>query len=69
MVKAALINSATDMDETAIGTGGVDIFGDPIDVGFPQDANPVPNNDEGWGRVDLPQLIEEKVTSGMTLRA
>lgn len=38
LVKAALINSATDMsDETETG--------------------PVPNNDEGWGRVDLTQII------------
>jgi hypothetical protein len=57
MVKAALINSATDMDETAIGSTGVDEDGEPIDVGFPQDANPIPNMDEGWGRVDLPNLI------------
>lgn len=57
LVKAALINSATDMDETAIGLNALDENGDPIDVGFPQAANPVPNNDEGWGRVDLPNLI------------
>jgi hypothetical protein len=38
MVKAALINSAVDMD-------------DSIETG------PVPNNDEGWGRVDLTQII------------
>jgi hypothetical protein len=57
LVKAALINSATDMDETAIGSIGIDEEGDPIDVSFPQDANPVPNMDEGWGRVDLPNLI------------
>lgn len=38
LVKAALINSAADMDD-----------------GFTTDA--VPNNDEGWGRVDLPALI------------
>jgi hypothetical protein len=38
LVKAALINSADDMDDEA-GTG------------------PIPNNDEGWGRVDLTQLI------------
>ncbi|MGZ5544354.1 MAG: choice-of-anchor J domain-containing protein, partial [Limisphaerales bacterium] len=38
LVKAALINSATDMDD-ASGTG------------------PIPNNDEGWGRIDLPTLI------------
>jgi hypothetical protein len=56
LVKAALINSATDMDETAIGSVIID-DDDPIDVSFPQDANPVPNMDEGWGRVDLPNLI------------
>ena len=38
LVKAALINSAVDMDDTA-GTG------------------PVPNMDEGWGRIDLSQMI------------
>ena len=57
LVKAALINSATDMDEAGISSTVLDENGDPIDVGFPQDANPVPNNDEGWGRVDLPNLI------------
>lgn len=57
MVKAALINSATDMDETAIGSTTVDENGDPINIGFPQEANPVPNQNEGWGRVDLTNLI------------
>jgi len=38
LVKAALINSAADMD-------------DEIETG------PVPNNDEGWGRIDLVELI------------
>lgn len=38
LIKAALINSAVDMDELG-GTG------------------PIPNNDEGWGRVDLTQII------------
>jgi len=38
LVKAALINSAVDMDASG-GTG------------------PVPNNDEGWGRVDLTEII------------
>ena len=38
LVKAALINSSVDMDDTA----GTD---------------PVPNMDEGWGRIDLTQLI------------
>src|SRR5437773_8753790 len=38
LVKAALINSAVDLDDS-FGTG------------------PVPNNDEGWGRIDLTQII------------
>src|SRR5436190_1838602 len=38
LVKAAMINSAVDMDD-AVETG------------------PVPNNDEGWGRVDLAEII------------
>ena len=38
LVKAALINSAVDMDNS---------FG----------TEPVPNNDEGWGRVDLTEII------------
>jgi hypothetical protein len=38
LVKAALINSAMDMDDES-GT------------------RPVPNNDEGWGRIDLTQII------------
>jgi hypothetical protein len=38
LVKAALINSAVDMD-------------DEVETG------PVPNNDEGWGRVDLTEII------------
>jgi hypothetical protein len=39
LVKAALINSAVDLNEEIGGT------------------DPTPNNDEGWGRVDLTQLI------------
>lgn len=43
LVKAALINSAVDMDnDIAIGLGG---------TGY------VPNNHEGWGRVDMTELI------------
>lgn len=38
LVKAALINSATDMDDTVA-------------------TDPVPNMDEGWGRVNLPALL------------
>ncbi len=43
LVKAALINSATDMDD-AYGTG------------------PVPNMDEGWGRVNLAPLFASPLT-------
>src|SRR3954465_15398874 len=38
LVKAALINSAADMDDSV-------------------ETDPVPNMDEGWGRIDLTQLI------------
>ncbi|MCW5553569.1 MAG: S8 family serine peptidase [Verrucomicrobiae bacterium] len=38
LVKAALINSAADLDDA-------------------EDTAPVPNNDEGWGRLNLPALI------------
>ena len=43
LVKAALINSATDMDNSLSPSEGGTTF--------------VPNNDEGWGRVDLAELI------------
>lgn len=38
LVKAALLNSAADMDDSI-------------------ETHPVPNNDEGWGRLDLPGLL------------
>lgn len=47
LVKAALINSAWDMG----------VFYDPELDQFFLDTPPVPNNDEGWGRVDLDNLI------------
>lgn len=43
LVKAALINSAVDMND-ASGTA------------------PIPNNDEGWGRIDLQYLFDPTVT-------
>lgn len=52
LIKAALINSATDM-----GVGwrpSDDPESEPEQVG---DTDPVPNSDEGWGRVDLTNLI------------
>ncbi len=45
LVKAALINSTVDMDNTLGDTG------------------PAPNNDEGWGRLDLTDLIVTNVNS------
>ena len=39
LVKAALINSAVELDQANGGPG------------------PIPNNDEGWGRISLPNLI------------
>ncbi len=47
LVKAALINSAWDLG----------VFYDAELAQFFQDTPPVPNNDEGWGRVDLDNLI------------
>ena len=58
LVKAALIHSAVDMDETAGGliidpeTG--EVIADGGAFGIP---NPAPNMDEGWGRVDLTEII------------
>lgn len=50
LVKAALINSAVDM-----GLGWrPDEEGEPEPVGG---TDPVPNNDEGWGRIDLVNLL------------
>ena len=55
LVKAALINSADDMG-TALVPSDVD---DPDDPGvLVGDTGPVPNNDEGWGRVNLETLID-----------
>ncbi len=54
LVKAMLINSADDM-----GTGFIpDPTDDNPDSGtVVGDTAPVPNNDEGWGRIDLENLI------------
>ncbi len=55
LVKAALINSATDMDETAVYSP---LTGDgESTTSSAGTANPVPNMDEGWGRIYLPNLI------------
>lgn len=60
LVKAALINSAVDMDETAMGSplwGDDGDFEVPVDPEFLGEMNYVPNMDEGWGRIDLTELI------------
>ena len=45
LVKAALINSASELDESNGGPG------------------PLPNNDEGWGRINLPNIIVTNLNS------
>ena len=60
LVKAMLINSADDMGTAEIpDTGGIlggeDDTGGSIVVGG---TDPVPNQDEGWGRINLLNLIE-----------
>lgn len=56
LVKAALINSADDMGTAVIPDGSDDGSGDGgIVVG---DTAPVPNPDEGWGRINLENLID-----------
>ena len=68
LVKAMLINSADDMGTATIpdngGLFGGDAGADPgtIVVG---DTAPAPNNDEGWGRINLVNLIDSPHTSQM----
>lgn len=50
LVKAALINSAVDMGVGYV----VDDDGNIEEVG---DTGPAPNSDEGWGRIDIENLI------------
>ena len=63
LVKAMLINSADDMGTAVIPDGGnlitgeTDPGGEGILVG---DTAPVPNNDEGWGRLNLVNLIDSQ---------
>lgn len=54
LVKAALINSATDMTTAEVPVDPEDEEGGTVVVG---DTAPVPNSDEGWGRIDLLNLI------------
>ncbi len=57
LVKAALINSADDMG-TALVPSDPD---DPDDAGvLVGDTAPVPNPDEGWGRINLETLIDSE---------
>jgi hypothetical protein len=59
LVKAGLINSATDMGVSFV----PDFEGELIQVG---DTGPVPNFDEGWGRVDLVNLVGDVRRYGYT---
>jgi hypothetical protein len=68
LVKALLINSADDMG-TAVIPGEDDFFGEPADAGdgvLVGDTAPVPNNDEGWGRINLVNLIDSDRRYEMT---
>jgi hypothetical protein len=61
LVKALLINSADDMGTAVIPGGGGGFFGEPPADGdgiLVGDTAPVPNNDEGWGRINLVNLID-----------
>ncbi|MSU35717.1 MAG: hypothetical protein EXS36_11535 [Pedosphaera sp.] len=55
LVKAGLINSADDMGTSVIPDGEEDGGDGGIVVG---DTAPVPNSDEGWGRINLENLID-----------
>lgn len=63
LVKAILINSADDMG-TAIVPTDPDDPDDPGEV--VGDTAPVPNNDEGWGRMNLETLIDSERTFDFT---
>ena len=57
LVKAMLINSADDMGTALIPDPTDDGSGDPGSGTVVGDTGPVPNTDEGWGRIDLENLI------------
>lgn len=60
LVKAMLINSADDMSTAVIPDTGDILGGTPDETGegvVVGDTGPVPNNDEGWGRMNLVTLI------------
>ena len=61
LVKAIMINSADDMSTAVIPDGGDVLGGEPDESGdgiVVGDTGPVPNNDEGWGRINLVNLID-----------
>ena len=63
LVKAMLINSADDMSTAVIPDTGDVMGGEPDDSGegiVVGDTGPVPNNDEGWGRMNLVNLIDSE---------
>lgn len=63
LVKAMLINSADDMSTAVIPDTGDVLGGTPDDFGggiVVGDTGPVPNNDEGWGRMNLVTLIDSE---------
>ena len=68
LVKAMLINSADDMGTATIPDNGGVLGGDDgTDPGslVVGDTGPVPNNDEGWGRINLVNLIDSSRTYTM----
>lgn len=61
LVKAMLINSAEDMSTAVIPDTGDILGGTPDETGegvVVGDTGPVPNHDEGWGRMNLVTLID-----------
>jgi len=63
LVKAMLINSADDMSTAVIPDDGGVLGGEPDDEGggiVVGDTGPVPNHDEGWGRMNLVTLMDSE---------
>lgn len=63
LVKAMLINSSDDMSTAVIPDGDGGFGGDPDDEGggiVVGDTSPVPNQDEGWGRMNLVTLMDSE---------
>ena len=66
LVKAALINSADDMGTATIPDPTNTDPGDPSGEIVVGDTGPVPNGDEGWGRINLVNLIHSSRRFQMT---